>query len=59
MGDRIDYGQQKKEDMGALVCETLELLEQHGGEDAFRGWSAAAACTNARRMHSTPPFQSQ
>ena len=35
MGDRIDYGQQKKTDMGALVNETLELLEQYGGEDAF------------------------
>ncbi len=35
MGDQIDYGQQKKTDMGALVTETLELLEQYGGEDAF------------------------
>jgi transcription termination factor NusB len=35
MGDKIDYSQQKKTDMGALVNETLELLEQYGGEDAF------------------------
>ena len=35
MGDKIDYAQQKKTNMGALVEETLELLEQYGGEDAF------------------------
>jgi len=35
LGDGIDYGQRKKENMGELVHETLELLEKTGGEDAF------------------------
>eukprot|EP00700_Malawimonas_jakobiformis_P003363 EC726054.1.p1 GENE.EC726054.1~~EC726054.1.p1 ORF type:complete len:220 (+),score=56.87 EC726054.1:29-688(+) len=34
-GDGIDYGQRKKTNVGDLVQETLELLEIHGGEDAF------------------------
>jgi len=35
IGDKIDYAQQKKTNIGALVNETLELLEQYGGPDAF------------------------
>lgn len=35
IGDRIDYGQQKKTNVGDLITETLELLEQYGGEDAY------------------------
>jgi len=35
LGDGIDYGQRKRESMGELVAETLELLEKTGGEDAF------------------------
>jgi hypothetical protein len=35
MGDKIDYSQHKKTNIPALVNETLELLEQYGGEDAF------------------------
>ena len=34
-GDEIDYGQQKKNNIGDLVDETLELFEINGGEDAF------------------------
>ncbi|XP_022206307.2 parkin coregulated gene protein homolog isoform X2 [Nilaparvata lugens] len=34
-GDCIDYSQQKKENIGDLVRETLETLEKYGGEDAF------------------------
>ena len=34
-GDGIEYGQQKRENIGDLINETLELLERHGGEDAF------------------------
>jgi len=34
-GDGIDYSQQKKENIGDLIDETLELFEKHGGEDAF------------------------
>eukprot|EP00930_Biecheleria_cincta_P081109 TRINITY_DN6977_c0_g2_i1.p1 TRINITY_DN6977_c0_g2~~TRINITY_DN6977_c0_g2_i1.p1 ORF type:complete len:333 (-),score=57.91 TRINITY_DN6977_c0_g2_i1:72-1031(-) len=33
--DKMDYGQRKRQDLGALIDETLELLETHGGEDAF------------------------
>jgi len=34
-GDQMDYGQQKKQNIGDLIDETLELFEVHGGEDAF------------------------
>ena len=34
-GDDIDYSQQKRENIGDLINETLELFERHGGEDAF------------------------
>jgi len=34
-GDQIDYGQQKDENIGDLIRTTLELMEKHGGEDAF------------------------
>ena len=33
--DDIDYGQRKRQTIGDLVQETLELFEIHGGEDAF------------------------
>jgi hypothetical protein len=35
LGDQIDYGQRKKENLGDLIAETLEMLEKYGGEDAF------------------------
>ncbi len=34
-GDGIDYSQQKRENIGDLIQETLEALEVHGGDDAF------------------------
>lgn len=34
-GDQIDYRQQKDENLGDLIRTTLELMEQHGGDDAF------------------------
>ncbi|XP_060139363.1 parkin coregulated gene protein isoform X2 [Globicephala melas] len=34
-GDGIDYSQQKRENIGDLIQETLEALERSGGEDAF------------------------
>lgn len=35
IGDKIEYGQRKKMNLGDLIQETLELFEQTGGEDAF------------------------
>merc|ERR1711981_696054 len=35
MGDAIDYAQRKRQDIGELIDETLEIFETHGGEDAF------------------------
>lgn len=35
IGDQIDYGQRRRTNIGELVEETLQLLEIHGGEDAF------------------------
>lgn len=34
-GDRIDYSQQKRENIGDLITETLEAFEMRGGSDAF------------------------
>lgn len=34
-GDKIDYSQRKRVNLGELIQESLELLEQTGGEDAF------------------------
>lgn len=34
-GDGIDYSQQKRENIGDLINETLEAFERHGGDDAF------------------------
>jgi len=35
LGDKIDYSQRKAQNLGDLIQTTLELFEQHGGEDAF------------------------
>lgn len=35
VGDGIDYSQQKRENLGTLIDETLAVLEVHGGSDAF------------------------
>jgi len=35
IGDAISYSQRKRVNIGDLIQETLELLEGHGGEDAF------------------------
>ncbi|PRP82165.1 hypothetical protein PROFUN_10436 [Planoprotostelium fungivorum] len=35
IGDQIDYSQRKQENIGDLIQETLEILETHGGDDAF------------------------
>jgi len=35
LGDKIDYNQRKRINLGELIAETLEILETHGGEDAF------------------------
>lgn len=35
LGDGIEYGQKKRENIGDLIHETLQTLEMYGGEDAF------------------------
>jgi len=35
IGDKIEYSQRKRENIGDLIQETLELLERNGGADAF------------------------
>jgi len=35
IGDRIDYSQRKRLNLGELINEALEIFEVHGGEDAF------------------------
>jgi len=35
LGDGIEYSQRKRNNLGDLIYETLELLEQTGGPDAF------------------------
>jgi len=34
-GDMIEYGQRKRNVLGDLIEESLNLFEIHGGEDAF------------------------
>ena len=31
IGDKIDYGQRKNQNLSDLIQETLEVLEKHGG----------------------------
>jgi hypothetical protein len=35
LGDKIEYSQRKTLNLGDNIQQTLELFEQHGGEDAF------------------------
>ncbi|XP_077638204.1 parkin coregulated gene protein isoform X3 [Lonchura striata] len=35
LGDGIEYSQQKRENIGVLIQETLQLLEHYGGENAY------------------------
>merc|ERR1712014_255252 len=35
IGDKMEYGQRKRMNIGDLIAETLTILETHGGEDAF------------------------
>ena len=35
LGDAIAYSQQKRENVGDLIQETLEIFEKTGGPDAF------------------------
>jgi len=35
LGDKMDYNQRKRTNLGDLIAETLQILEQNGGEDAF------------------------
>eukprot|EP00903_Cladosiphon_okamuranus_P015372 g14198.t1 len=35
MGDAIDYNQRSRTNIGELIMETLEVMEQFGGPDAF------------------------
>ena len=35
IGDKIDYGQRYNCRLGELIQDTLEILEKHGGEDAY------------------------
>jgi hypothetical protein len=35
LGDKIEYGQRKRLNIGDLISETLAIFETHGGEDAF------------------------
>jgi len=34
-GDEVDFAQQKRENVGDLVTETLEILERYGGKHAY------------------------
>jgi hypothetical protein len=35
IGDKTEYGQRKRMNIGDLISETLGIFEQYGGEDAF------------------------
>lgn len=35
LGDKMEYAQRKRLNLGDLIAETLQIFEIHGGEDAF------------------------
>jgi hypothetical protein len=35
IGHQMEYGQRKRQNIGDLIAECLEVFETHGGEDAF------------------------
>jgi len=35
IGDKVEYSQRKRMNLGDLIEETLQIFEIHGGEDAF------------------------
>lgn len=35
LGDGIEYSQRKRQNIGDLISETLEMFERCGGDDAF------------------------
>jgi hypothetical protein len=35
LGDKIDYSQRKKKNLSDLINQTLEMMEQTGGEVKF------------------------
>jgi len=35
LGDKVQYNQRKRCNVGDLISETLQIFEMHGGEDAF------------------------
>merc|ERR1719262_18627 len=35
IGDKMEYSQRKRLNLGDLIAETLQIFEMHGGEDAF------------------------
>ena len=55
-GDGIDYSQQKRENVGDLIQETLEAFELHGGEDAFINIKYMVPTYESCLTHEVPPF---
>ncbi|KAL4839014.1 hypothetical protein H8958_006853 [Nasalis larvatus] len=55
-GDGIDYSQQKRENIGDLIQETLEAFERYGGENAFININLE--CVNACKLHGNPKQKS-
>ena len=35
LGDKIEYGQRKKQNLSDLINETLEVMERTGGPEAY------------------------
>lgn len=61
LGNSIEYSQQKRENLGDLINETLEKLEMTGGEDAYsmcfaviRAAAALQRCDSSCFLHSQP-----
>lgn len=55
-GDGIDYSQQKRENIGDLIQETLEAFERHGGEDAFINIKYMIPTYESCMLNPHPPF---
>lgn len=57
-GDAIDYGQRRQENLGDLILETLNMLESHGGPDAFVNikYVLCVCCASSKRHGTNHEF---
>ena len=53
LGDEIDYNQRSRLNIGELIMETLNLMEQFGGPNAFINIKVSMQCVYSVHAHQT------